>query len=106
MWKGIVLGTYWSGDKEASKDIPYCIECSWHYGGNIAVWCHGDSHHPIECEVHEGEEHEEHVPKELLKCPVKANQAVDDEAIHNCLEEDVRDLNKNLLNIEIIRIQQ
>jgi hypothetical protein len=52
----------------------------------------------IECEIHEGEEHKEHVPEELLNCPVKANQTVDDETIHNCLEEHVWDLNKNLFN--------
>lgn len=102
MCRELDLGTYRSRDKEASKDIPYCIECSWYYGSNVTIWCHGNCHHTIESEVHEGEEHEENIPEELLNCPVKANKAVDNETIHNCLKEDVWDLNKNLLKVKLL----
>lgn len=51
----------------------------------------------MECEVHEREVHEKHVPKEFLDCPVEAYQGIYDETIHNGLEEDVWNLNYNLL---------
>lgn len=60
---------------------------------------------PVEREVHEGEEH---VPEELLDCPVKVNQAVDNEAVvvHGCLEEDVWDLDENLFQGRTVRTHQ
>jgi len=41
------------------------------------VWCDGNSHHTIICEVQEREEADKEEPKELLHFPFKAHHGID-----------------------------
>lgn len=41
--------------------------------------------------------HEEE-PAKLLSCPLELNHTINDKSVHNCVEEDVRELNNHLLN--------
>ena len=40
------------------------------------VWCDGNSHHSVVCEVEKGEEADEEEPEEFSRCPVEAHQGI------------------------------
>lgn len=71
------------------------------------VRCNCDCHHPIESEVEESEIHEEEVPKELAKSPIKSNHGVYYNSIYDGLDENVWKLNDNLQKKEdfLVEIQ-
>lgn len=73
--------TYWSGDEESGEEVEESIECCSKNGCNLVVWCDGDSHHSIICEVEEGEEGDKEEPEELCCCPFEAYHGVNDECV-------------------------
>ena len=84
------METYCSRDDETRKKVPYCVESRGDDGGDVVVWCNCDGHHPVECEVQEGEVHEEEVPQELSNRPLESDHGVYYKSIHNSLDKDVR----------------
>lgn len=62
------------------------------------IWCYSYCHHPVECEVQQGEIHEKKVPKEFGSCPFKSNHCIHYETIYECLNEKVREFNHSLQN--------
>ena len=66
------------------------------HSSNVVIGCDCCSHHPIETEVQEGEEHEEDVPKELCHSPIKPNHGINYDPIYDRLDKNVRDLNHSL----------
>ena len=70
-------GTYRSWDKEAREEIEESIECCCKDWCHLVVWCNGNSHHAIVCEVQEREEADKEEPKELLHFPFKVHHGID-----------------------------
>lgn len=60
------------------------------------IWCYSHSHHPVECEVQQGEIHEEKVPTELCNRPIESNHCIHYDTIYKCLNEKVREFDDNL----------
>lgn len=76
---------YISWYNESGKEVPQSIKCSSDDGGDVLVRGGSHSHHTIEGEVHQGEEHEEEIPEELSSCPFKSNHCIDYNTIHHRL---------------------
>lgn len=68
------------------------------------VWCNGDSHHTIVCEVEKREEVDEVEPEELWSCPLKANHGVHNKSIVCCLNKNEWDLYQHLHSHDSISI--
>ena len=62
----------------------------------MLIWGHCCGHHAIECEVEEGEVHEEQVPQNFSHSPLKSNHCINYNAIDHSLQENIWELNHNL----------
>lgn len=68
------------------------------------VWCDGNSHHPVVCEVQEGKEAHKEEPEELFHFPFKAHHGIHYERVICSLEEHERYFGKNLqLNMQLAK---
>lgn len=90
------MGTYRLWNDESREKVPPSIEGRWNYSGYIMIWCYSHSHHPVECEVQQGEIHEEKVPTELCNRPIESNHCIHYDTIYKCLNEKVREFDDNL----------
>lgn len=62
--------------------------------------CH--SHHSVVREVEEAEKHDEHIPEELGRSPLKIDHRVSDEGVHQGLDQTIWQLNQHLPTIEFL----
>lgn len=57
--------TYSHRDEETREKVPNWIESRWHHCCQLLWWCESNSHHAVETEVCECQEHEQQIPEKL-----------------------------------------
>lgn len=60
------------------------------------------SHHSVVREVEEAEKHDEHIPEELGRSPLKIDHRVSDERVHQGLDQTIWQLNQHLPTMEVL----
>ena len=88
--------TYWSWDDEPGEEVPDAIERGGDDGGDVVARRQADGHHAVECEVEEGEVHEEEVPEELGRRPFEPDHRVHYDPVYGGLGQGVWEFNGNL----------
>lgn len=79
-----------------TEEIPEHVEWSGDNRSNIMVRSHGSSHHPVKCEVHHSEVHEEQVPHELQESPLESCHGVENAAVNCRLAKNIWELDNDL----------
>lgn len=87
---------YRSRDDESGEEVPDGIESRGDDRGHMVARRQADSHHAVECEVEEGEVHEEEVPEELGGRPLEPDHRVHYDPVHGGLNQRIRELDDDL----------